>query len=380
MTKILTAGFILLTGMIINLSCQKVDNVSSLAIYPPAPDLCAKPLRNASLVPVGKLSIGRSRMISATAANKILFAGGFPRGGMGAYSTFVDIYDMTNNTWSSTMLTDRWRIGMAVATVGNKVLFAGGGDGIGDFVSSRVDIYDAVSNTWSEAELSEARSNLAAATVGNKVLFAGGWGFDYSKTVDIYDNSTNTWSKAALSEARSDLSATTVGNLICFAGGVNNSSASDVIDIFDASTNSWSVSNLLEAKSALGSIFVDNKIFWAGGRYPTSGNTWAYINHVEIRDISTGSTSAECILPNAGYHIVRKDDNLVFFPGFNWSIDPNDGIHFEIYDLLANEWSRAVLGQKILGATVISVNNTIYVAGGTNGSAATYDQVWKLEF
>jgi len=38
-----------------------------------------------------------------------------------------------------------------------------------------------------------------------------------------------------------------------------------------------------------------------------------------------------------------------------------------------------VLNQKITGAAIISVNNKIYVAGGTDGSKYL-DKVYELEF
>ena len=180
-----------------------------------------RPIVNATLVPVGTLSDAGIELVSASVGNKIFFAGG-QRTTTG-YSSRVDIYDITANTWSTAELSSGDRMGMAAATVGNKVLFAGGTELDNGSLTSRVDIYDASTNTWSTAELSKARIYLAAATIGNKVFFAGGGSFEPSfvgsNVVDIFDNSTNTWTTAALSQGRSYLSATTVGSKIYFAGG-----------------------------------------------------------------------------------------------------------------------------------------------------------------
>ena len=252
-------------------SCKKEP--SELTSQPPPlinvnPSACDnRPIINARLVPVGNLSIGAIGLVSATANNKILFAGGVRDAANGAR---VDIYDITTNTWSTAELSKGDRQGIAVAVVGNKVLFAGGEEDPWGSASStsRVDIYDASSNSWSTVELSVARSGISAATIGSKVFFAGGsvWqnAFVYSNVVDIYDNATNKWSTASLSEARNGISATTAGNKIYFAGGYNGT-ASSRIDIYDATTNTWSTSNLLEAKSNMAGIAIANKIYWAGG-------------------------------------------------------------------------------------------------------------------
>ena len=52
---------------------------------------------------------------------------------------------------------------------------------------------------------------------------------------------------------------------------------------------------------------------------------------------------------------------------------------FDIYDIATNSWSIGVLPLNINRASIISENNTIYVAGGiVNGIVS--NQVFKLEF
>ncbi|MEO5947917.1 MAG: hypothetical protein ABIP79_13955 [Chitinophagaceae bacterium] len=340
---------------------------------------------------MGSLSTGAVGLRSASANNKILFAGGYRDA---SNSARVDIYDITTNSWSTAELSLN-REDLTAASVGSKIFFAGGEeDPWGTSLStSRVDIYDASNNSWSTAELSNARAGIAAASVGSKVFFAGGYSwhnrFVYYNVVDIYDNANNTWSTAALSEDRSGISATTAGNKIYFAGGLRGSyqSQTTTIDIFDAANNSWSTSQLLEAKSDMAGIAVANKIYWAGGIGSISSNPPIGLsNKVEIRDLITGVSSSNCVIPRLGNSAVIKGDNLVFFTGYEDN-HPLEGTRFEIYNLTTNTWSTGVLNQKIFDATVISVNNTIYVAGGRgtvqgpHGYGGTYfNQVWKLEF
>jgi len=342
-----------------------------------------RPIINATLVPIGTLSSARTKIMSASAGNKILFIGGMHSGqNWWNEPVPVDIYDFSNNTWSLHLLVpdnpqlSHFRVGAAIASVGNKILFAGGGDGFGDNQSSRVDIYDASSDTWTVESLSVERQGLVAATIGDKVLFAGGFGYPDGNNwgefniVDIYNNSNDSWSIATLSQARMDIAATSAGNKVYFAGGRNGMNVSKTIDIYDAATNSWSVSSLQQPRTDMANIADNSKIFWAGGANNFNGAEWTSNNSVEILDLNTGVTSSVCIHPRFGFSAVKKNEQIVFFTGYDGS-----GVEFEIYDTVTGIWSTGKLNQKIQGAAIISVNNTIYVTGGIYSN-----QVWKLEF
>ena len=340
-----------------------------------------RPVINAQLVPIGTLSQGRVDLVTATAGNKILFAGGFTPL---AHSTRVDIYDVSTNKWSTAELS-MGRMGMTAASVGNKIFFAGGGDPDNETVTSRVDIYDASTDRWSTAELSQGRTYIASATLGNKIFFAGGAYMNYpdvsTNRVDIYDNSTDTWTTASLSEARSALTATVADNKIYFAGGSGNLSSypsrfSNRIDIYDGVTNSWSTSSLDESRMYLSSIAVGNKIYWAGGFNGISANRYTESCKVEIRDIKAQISTYEYITPKSRFSTVLKDDNIIFFTGFGFL--PNQ---FDVYNISTDIWSIGKLNNGVSGAAIISVNNKIYVAGGTDHPGVSYfTGVWTLEF
>jgi len=338
----------------------------------------------ARLVPFGKLSIGRIGIITAATNNKILFAGGssYDIDPTGIPVRRIDIYAINSNSWSIKDLNEypTWRLDMGIATTNNKVFIAGGGFWGDDIYTNRVDIYNASEESWSSASLSEYRTAITGVSAENKIFFAGGFSFDnssnyWSNTVDIYDNATNTWTTGTLSERRGYLSAVHAGNKIYFAGGQKNNGGflpSDRIDEYDLLTNVWSTSTLQKPLAGLAAISAGNKVFFAGGQ-TQSGESGT----VEIRDVVTGAISFACIIPRSGLSAVLKDDKIVFFTGSG--SDPRNGTHFEIYDLTTETWYTAVLDKSISGAAIISVNNIIYVAGGfVNGVGS--DQVWKLEF
>jgi len=365
---------ILFAGGIIFSSCKKKDFCQACSNNPitgTSTNLQVK------LIPIGKLSEPKSYFVAASAGNKIVFAGGWLENG---YSQSADIYDISTNTWSVAWLSEEYRQGMVAASVGNKIFFAGGGNNDVGYVTSRIDIYDVVSNAWSIAELSEPKEYLAAATIGNKVFFAGGgnWNPAYTglSTVDIYDNATNTWSKTNLSQGRSNLSATAIGGKVYFAGGSTDAyeRGSNNIDIFDTLTNNWSGSSVQELKNFHASVAAGNKIYWAGGRYFKTNNIMTTSGQIEIRDVNTGISSFHSIYPRSEFSAVVKGDYIVFFTGRY-----GEGNYFDEYNFSTNTWLSGQLPKKINDATIISVNNTIYVAGGYVDGVLS-SQVWKLEF
>lgn len=350
-----------------------------------------RPIINAQLIPFGALSQARQDIAVASAGNKILFAGGrisFYNAGGDATSR-VDIYDVVSQSWSTAELSVP-RFFIAAIAAGNKIFFAGG-DNVFSIYSGKhyptVDIYDAVSNTWSVASLSDSGCT-AIATVGNKVLFTGEFGSNNSLSakVDIYDLSTNIWSTISLSEARYNMSAVTINNKVYFAGGVNktsdttNDDYSSTIDIYDNATGSWSTSSLSVPKCGMGSIAVGNKIYWAGG----FGYGDDIYKSVEIKDVNTQNTLFDCLSkPKAVFDAVEKDDKIVFFTNhIFWGAGQNNW--FDLYDITSNTWSIGMMNQELFRASIISVNNKIYVAGATypsiSGPYQYSNQVWKLEF
>ncbi|MEJ7673106.1 MAG: hypothetical protein WKF59_10430 [Chitinophagaceae bacterium] len=156
---------------------------------------------------------------------------------------------------------------------------------------------------------------------------------------------------------------------------------------YDNATHSWSPSFLNDESLIWLQLQWIIKSIGAGGigsisSFPPTGLS----NKVEIRDLITGVSSSNCVIPRIGNSAVIKGDNIVFFTGYE-NNDPIKGTRFEIYNTTTDTWSTGVLNQKIFDATVISVNNTIYVAGGRETvqdsqgyGGPFFKQVWKLEF
>lgn len=327
---------------------------------------------NVQLIPTGSLSQARSSIAVASAGNKILFAGGSIS--QSVHSSRVDIYDISTSSWSTGELSQA-RVGIASAVLDKKIFFAGG-DGSGQTtVSSRVDIYNTETNTWTTTDLGNVNALMAGASAGNKVVFASG------VRAHIYDALQNTWSTAGLSERRGEpncclgvggIAATVIGNSIYFAGG-EGWEVHSAIDIYNTSTNQWSTSQLNEPKGFAAGIAVGNVNYWAGGH--TYVVDYTLSDGVEIKDMISGMSRIEYLFqPNSRFSAVQKNDTIIFFTGSGAVKNK-----FDIYDTKTKVWSIGVLPENVEDASIISVNNTIYVAGGkVNGVLS--NQVRKLEF
>lgn len=348
-------------------------------------------LINAQLIPTGNLSQARNGIAVASAGNKIFYAGGILSG---IPSSRVDIYDVSTDRWTTTELS-KPRSYITTAVLGNKIFFAGGLDQT-HYGSTRVDIYDVTGNTWTTTELSQGRWMMAGGAVGNKVLFAGGFnwgnvtGDAYPTIVDIYDISSNTWSVEPLANRSPDASVgiatTVIGSKIFFAGasgdwpGWDFGEYSSTINIYDASNNAWSTSTLTNQSGSMASIAVGNKNYWAGGKTVSQPpNEDQYYQHVEIRNMITGTSAFACLFqPNAGFftsfEAALTNTRIVFFTGAGSVTNK-----FDIYDISTDTWSIGVLNQNIHDAKIISVNNNIYISGA-NVNGVLSSVVWKLDF
>jgi N-acetylneuraminic acid mutarotase len=343
-------------------------------IPPPVCDNNNRPQINAQLIPVGNLSQARAGMAVASAGNKILFAGS------GSVGSRVDIFDFVANTWSTAELSEP-RAWIGAAAAGNKIFFAGG-QYIDGYSSNAVDIYDVSTNTWAVSNLSrnlDGADGLAAVSSGNKVFFAGGnWGIYAVNIVDIYDLTTNTWSTASLSAPRNFITAVSANNKVYFTGGDLGTQVSSVIDIYDNITNTWSTSTLQVPRIYHSAVAVVDILYFGGGK----SSTYQSVCSVETLDVNTGSSTLMNLFDPASWSIddgqnaVVKDNKIIFLR-HNGGANAN---RFDIYDTQTNIWTIGVLAQPIpAGASVISVNNTIYIAGGSVNGVLS-NQVWKLEF
>jgi N-acetylneuraminic acid mutarotase len=271
-----------------------------------------------------ELSIPRFGLTAITAGNKIFFAGGITEGAIyGLVLSRVDIYDVLTNTWSIAELSEpRWN-GIAAAVIGNKVFFAGGenySSGTNTF-TNRVDIYNLSDNTWSIATLSQTRNGLTATMADEKIYFAGGWNNidgPTSNIIDIYNGQTNSWSISSLATPRAYQAAIAIQNKIYWAGGdtvINLANEIDVtcrVEIRDVNTQLTSFTNLFQPNVGFSAFEKDNKIVYLPG-----GGSWhaTAINKFDIYDVVSNTWSIGQLNQSIPEGAVISVNNIIYIAG-----------------------------------------------------------------
>ena len=321
------------------------------------------------------LSQGRTFSAAATVGTKVLFAGGdfgYDVFAANEMSDRVDIYDNSNNNWTTATLSQKRRK-LAAASTSTKAFFGGGEfDQVGSIsLSNVVDIYNSSNNAWTTATLSKARINLCATTVGNKVFFAGGSDYTstFSNVVDIYDNSSNTWTTATLSLPRERITAASVGTKVFFAGGSTlNGNPSNVVDIYDNSTNTWTTATLSRARHSLAATSVGTKIFFAGG-FGYVNNQPTQLSTVDIYDNSTNTWTTATLSEGRSNLVAAANGSKVFFAG--GGIQGFSSFYefysnaLDIYDNSTNTWKKEYLSVARGNLVAASIGTKVLFAGGT---------------
>jgi hypothetical protein len=271
------------------------------------------------------LSVPRSHPACVAAGDKVFFAGGINFTTMEFYDD-VDIWDTELKEWTAEhLLFPRFSIG--AVSHGNKVMFAGGADLMNGTVFDIVEIYDVETGGWTFSQLSMARCAFAYAVAGDLAIIAGGFDLvTVTDRVDIYNFTTKTWTTASLSEPRGFLAAAVVGNKVFIAGGVKpDNTNSDRVDIYDTETNTWDTASLSSARSMFqesAATVCDSKAYFAGGgTLDLNTLLWATVSDViDIYDTSGTRTVdylSEAVLMHSA---VGVQDHLVVAGGLTLSM------------------------------------------------------------
>jgi hypothetical protein len=174
----------------------------------------------------------------AVVGNKIVFAGGFLGLTEPNSSAAVDIFDVSNQQWTTATLPVPCD-NPAVASIGNQAVFAMGGEGVNP-ASDLVEIYHADTGTWTESHLPHPVSELSVATSGDKAIFVGGFttnrhGSAANDVAYAYSTRTGRWRTLRVDSFHNVPAAFTVGQTAIFAGGLTSDGYSKRVDTFSAS-------------------------------------------------------------------------------------------------------------------------------------------------
>ena len=225
----------------------------------------------------------------AVVGTKIYVIGG-DTGGSGSRNTNY-AYDTATNTWNTTPLQvlpggARWNL--AAASLNGKVYVIGGqSDGNPPTFFSRVDIYDPSNNTWSTGTaLPAARVGMMAQTIGGKIyVFGGADGNGSSNTGVVFNPGTNSWSAVPGTmpiTVGASGSSTVLGGILYVLGG--SQGAENQVQAFNPSNSSWSTSfSLMPTGRHDMAVAADEG---SGKIYAAGGYSNAFISELDILSLS----------------------------------------------------------------------------------------------
>jgi N-acetylneuraminic acid mutarotase len=205
-------------------------------------------------------------------------------------------YDPVANQWEPRADRPTYRANFASAVVNGLLYVIGGygrldnGPGIFDGEhKSHVEIYNPTNNTWSTgAPLPIALSNARACVVGDQIYVLGGSSVSNvtERTIYTYNTTSNSWSmRTPMETRRLGFECVTVDNAIYVVGGLGYTpdlSLLGTIERYDPFLQTWtSPARLQTARHGLAAASVGKRIFTFGGIAPHVGPA---VNVVEILD------------------------------------------------------------------------------------------------
>jgi len=147
----------------------------------------------------------------------------------------VEIYDPTENTWKLGQSLPTSRQGAAIAVVQEKIYVIGGrkGAGASGTVTNVVEVYDPSEDYWSSIQtMQEGRTGSQAAVVDGRIYVIGGAVEGEAKgSIEIYDPATDIWVIMVLSlqEPRTGICVASLGSRIYVFGGSTNQSLEGIV-------------------------------------------------------------------------------------------------------------------------------------------------------
>lgn len=269
---------------------------------------------------------------------KVLVAGGNP-GGSGAHAyASAEIYDPSNETWTSAgaMTTGRNNHTATLLLDGKLLVVGGFGNTNGskpDYIiplANTVDVYDPTNGTWTASgALSTSRGTHTASLLSNgKVLVTGGGNIvnsvgQFYSSSELYDPGTGTWSMTgSLNTQRQFHTSTLLNNTqLLVAGGYSGSAVL-------ASSELYGTAITLPAVTTPTSASITDTTATLGGNVTSDGNTSIMAQGVVYAPTSTNSNPQ---LGGTGVVNVTGVGATGVFTVSATSLTPNTAYSFKAY-------------------------------------------------
>ncbi len=279
----------------------------------------------------------------------------------------------TDSFWTAGAPMPTPRTEVTVTVLNNHDIYVIGGFDESGKVTDIVEIYNITNNTWTKATpLPEPLHHTAAASYNDKIYVVGGYTSPWSPSnkLFIYDPVQNKWLEGKqMPTARGALSVNFINGTLYAIGGSSDRPLNSN-EAYDPSSNTWTTKALMPtARHHAGSAVVDGKIFVIGGRvsgslenisvneaYDPEQDKW-------ITNLEAMPTKRSGIAAAATATAPVNSSNIYVFGGEEPSKTFNNN---EKYDARTNKWTAEPpmpTARHGLGAVYIE-DDKIYVIGG----------------
>jgi len=281
--------------------------------------------------------------------------------------------------WIEKTATPSKRQELQPAKLGTKIYVVGGMNGTSfqDMeVLSSVEVYDTVTDSWTAVtSIPNARHHIATASTGGKFYASGGMTGQFSSEwkerdyLHEYDPDTNVWTElASMPTARGEHLAVAFGGKIYFIGGrFDLGRDSNANEVYDPATDSWDTrASMPTARRSFAVAVLDSLIYVIGGRH-LDGPSLSDLATVEAYspDSDTWYSRAELPFPRGALALGVLHDKLYAIGGEYFTGQGGVYEHNQQYDPVADHWSDVEsMPRPAHGTGAVTINNTIYVAGG----------------
>jgi N-acetylneuraminic acid mutarotase len=262
---------------------------------------------------VGKLCATQSGC--TTQGQRIYVTGGL--GGIGKTSKDVDVYDITEDSWSRGPSLPEARQHPGAAGIGNTVFVSGGSTSATNWKpESNLWELKPGATSWEKLpDMPEGRMAHQMVALGGKLYVIGGRGA--TSNVLIYDPASETWSIGAQMPAKRDHLATAVIGTKIYAIGGRDTGLTSRVDIYDTKADAWSVGPKLPIPmSAMAAGALADGIHVVGGEDPTTFGGGVLDHHYRLPANGTAwDTQPKPILAVHGAASLVADGELIVIGG-----------------------------------------------------------------
>jgi len=283
-----------------------------------------------------------------------------------------NMYSQVNVTFDSLTEMTTNRYGMGYTFDGTYIYAFTGGKNIPPFNSSSMEIYDITNNTWTEIQNDLIPRRYGSAeyiSSQNKIYIFNGWYYGSNPsivrtdTIEIYDVTNGALSYSTSNPYPVNYAGSAVWNdkIYIFGGGTDTGTSNRLYE-YDPSTDQWlRLPDMPESKTTGGRI-VDGVLYVFGGY---TGTTSTRIDAYDIQDSSwtfianmpVGVSSHASAVSGKYIWLVGSYDNLQLLAIFDTETN--------IFSQLSNNMT----GRRHAAAVVVDTN--LYIYGGSQTSSST---------